>query len=303
MRPSDNYLNDDRNRRMQGRPSRSYSGKDNSVHENQDRPYQNRGFFKNERPMERMEQRPFQDKKPFGGPPGIFKPGDWRCDMCQNINFSWRTACNKCKCPKKDLQLQQMPGIPSPRREMRFDNKDNYYSNRKTYYNNPKTYYNKSYPSRYKYQPGPPPPVGKYYQAKNFNAMNDYRDFKNFRGRDTKLSRYGKPSSREFHGKERSSHHYHKRKNSSHSSSKKSFSSSSYSKHKHHKSRSNESKSDNSRSNSDGSSSKKSNSDSNSESEEDVSRSRSGSGYSSPSNSDSSKKEDNSQGKKAAAKS
>lgn len=36
----------------------------------------------------------------FGGPPGLFKENDWRCENCQNINFSWRTMCNKCKYPK-----------------------------------------------------------------------------------------------------------------------------------------------------------------------------------------------------------
>ena len=38
----------------------------------------------------------------FGGPPGVFKEGDWRCENCQNINFKWRVECNKCKYPKRD---------------------------------------------------------------------------------------------------------------------------------------------------------------------------------------------------------
>ena len=29
-------------------------------------------------------------------------PGDWRCDQCNNINFSFRRECNRCKAPKPD---------------------------------------------------------------------------------------------------------------------------------------------------------------------------------------------------------
>jgi hypothetical protein len=38
----------------------------------------------------------------FGGKPGLFKEGDWRCEKCNNVNFSWRVACNVCK-ESKDL--------------------------------------------------------------------------------------------------------------------------------------------------------------------------------------------------------
>jgi len=30
----------------------------------------------------------------------IFKDGDWKCNSCNNINFSWRTKCNICKRSK-----------------------------------------------------------------------------------------------------------------------------------------------------------------------------------------------------------
>ena len=29
-------------------------------------------------------------------------PGDWRCNSCNNINFSFRRACNRCQAPKPD---------------------------------------------------------------------------------------------------------------------------------------------------------------------------------------------------------
>ena len=46
------------------------------------------------------ESKPFAKKeerrKPaahLGGPPGLFKEGDWRCAKCGNINFSRRNTC------------------------------------------------------------------------------------------------------------------------------------------------------------------------------------------------------------------
>ena len=28
------------------------------------------------------------------------KEGDWRCMHCKNLNYSFRTLCNRCKIPK-----------------------------------------------------------------------------------------------------------------------------------------------------------------------------------------------------------
>ena len=28
------------------------------------------------------------------------KEGDWKCIHCKNINYSFRTLCNRCKLPK-----------------------------------------------------------------------------------------------------------------------------------------------------------------------------------------------------------
>lgn len=43
------------------------------------------------------------DTKPrgyLGGPIGLYKVGDWKCPSCNNVNFRFRTLCNRCKLPK-----------------------------------------------------------------------------------------------------------------------------------------------------------------------------------------------------------
>ena len=51
----------------------------------------------------------FNNKKTF-----IEKPGDWICNNCQNLNFSFRTNCNRCHISKiqnqkliHDLEMQR----------------------------------------------------------------------------------------------------------------------------------------------------------------------------------------------------
>ena len=34
--------------------------------------------------------------KNLGGPPGLFREGDWACSKCDNINFAKRQCCNRC---------------------------------------------------------------------------------------------------------------------------------------------------------------------------------------------------------------
>lgn len=240
--------------------------------------------WKSDKPRGEYSPRNFQGRR-FNGPPGLFKEGDWKCQLCQNINFSWRSVCNKCHHPKTGQSNGPVENIPQGGNFRRFDN-----NNRDFYYNNKKPpYLSKPFNFRSnQYQPAQG--MTKFYPGKGFNSFNDYGDYKS---RESKFGKPGRNSIRDFHGKERnekrSSHHYHKRRNSSNSSSKRSSSSSSYSRHKHRKSSSdNESKSGDSRSKSDESSSRKSKSDSDS----DVSRSRSGSGYSSHSNSESSSKKE-----------
>ena len=41
----------------------------------------------------------FNNKKTF-----IEKPGDWICNNCQNLNFSFRTNCNRCHISKSENQ-------------------------------------------------------------------------------------------------------------------------------------------------------------------------------------------------------
>lgn len=31
-----------------------------------------------------------------------FRPGDWICAICQNLNFSFRKDCNRCKLQTKE---------------------------------------------------------------------------------------------------------------------------------------------------------------------------------------------------------
>lgn len=38
-------------------------------------------------------------KKPF-----IERPGDWICCNCQNLNFAFRTNCNRCHLSKAENQ-------------------------------------------------------------------------------------------------------------------------------------------------------------------------------------------------------
>lgn len=46
------------------------------------------------------------------GGPG--REGDWRCaeSSCGNMNFSWRSECNRCKTPRSDLTGGPGPGGP-----------------------------------------------------------------------------------------------------------------------------------------------------------------------------------------------
>ena len=40
-----------------------------------------------------------KNKKPL-----IERPGDWICSGCQNLNFAFRTNCNRCHLPKEGNQ-------------------------------------------------------------------------------------------------------------------------------------------------------------------------------------------------------
>ena len=40
-----------------------------------------------------------KNRRPF-----IERPGDWICYNCQNLNFQFRTNCNRCHIPKIENQ-------------------------------------------------------------------------------------------------------------------------------------------------------------------------------------------------------
>ena len=42
----------------------------------------------------------------LGGPPGLFKEGDWKCKFCGNVNFEKRSKCNRCKKNKEDVAIE-----------------------------------------------------------------------------------------------------------------------------------------------------------------------------------------------------
>ncbi len=37
------------------------------------------------------------------------RPNDWVCGMCNNINFHWRTECNRCKTTRNDSNSHPAP--------------------------------------------------------------------------------------------------------------------------------------------------------------------------------------------------
>lgn len=48
---------------------------------------------------EKNAKRNQNNKKHF-----IERPGDWICCNCKNLNFTFRTSCNRCKLPKSENQ-------------------------------------------------------------------------------------------------------------------------------------------------------------------------------------------------------
>lgn len=46
---------------------------------------------------------PKKDLKDFRGPEGLFKKGDWTCNVCGNVNWERRQNCNKCQNPKPNV--------------------------------------------------------------------------------------------------------------------------------------------------------------------------------------------------------
>jgi len=81
----------------------------------------------------------------FGGKPGLFKEGDWRCEKCNNVNFSWRSACNMCKELKSTgndrLSIDKNRGEHDRPRDRSRDRDNKYYE----HHRNKGKYSNSSY--------------------------------------------------------------------------------------------------------------------------------------------------------------
>ncbi|PHJ23977.1 ran binding protein [Cystoisospora suis] len=53
---------------------------------------------------------PLKDIPNLGGPPGLFKHGDWPCTHCGNVNWARRSTCNICSAPKPNSQDEPRMG-------------------------------------------------------------------------------------------------------------------------------------------------------------------------------------------------
>jgi hypothetical protein len=45
---------------------------------------------------------PKKKQKPF-----TERTGDWICKKCKNLNFAFRQECNRCKLPRKEVEIEE----------------------------------------------------------------------------------------------------------------------------------------------------------------------------------------------------
>ena len=45
---------------------------------------------------------PKKKQKPF-----TERTGDWICKICKNLNFAFRQECNRCKLPRKEVEIEE----------------------------------------------------------------------------------------------------------------------------------------------------------------------------------------------------
>ena len=91
--------------------------------------------------MNKNHYNKFQRKiKYFSG-----RSGDRTCNNCRNLNFAFRTVCNRCKLPKPETtEKKESKGTNEDKKNTlegnrnRFQNK-NKYKNKKNYYYNDMT--------------------------------------------------------------------------------------------------------------------------------------------------------------------
>lgn len=212
----------------------------------------------------------FNNNRRNFGSMGLFQEGDWKCEVCQNINFSWRTLCNKCKHPKKESNQI----LSSPNNNFNSENKNMQISN-----NFQRQFKNENFNQRRR--------ENNY----NYSNRNNQVRARNNMFNENKVNRFNRNYKSGYYYR----NNYHGQSyNSSNSSSRKRSSSSSSSYRSRHR-RSNSS----SKSGSDSDSkSRDSSSMGKSDSGSDISRSRSGSGYSSNSGSESSSNKGNNENNK-----
>lgn len=100
-KPQDDFIGKPKKRYGSGNYySRSHSGSSDRDKHHHHHHSRKRSYSRSDSNLRNPRQ--LQNPSFLGGPPGLFKEGDWRCDNCKNINFSWRDKCNKCNRPKKD---------------------------------------------------------------------------------------------------------------------------------------------------------------------------------------------------------
>lgn len=62
-------------------------------------------IFLNQVQLNKNHYNKFQRKmKYFSG-----RTGDWTCNNCRNLNFAFRTVCNRCKLPKPETTEKKEP--------------------------------------------------------------------------------------------------------------------------------------------------------------------------------------------------
>lgn len=54
--------------------------------------------------MKELNLRKEKNAKKSGKKHFTERPGDWICYNCQNLNFTFRTSCNRCNLPKFENQ-------------------------------------------------------------------------------------------------------------------------------------------------------------------------------------------------------
>eukprot|EP00735_Rhodelphis_limneticus_P008106 TRINITY_DN20896_c0_g1::TRINITY_DN20896_c0_g1_i1::g.12433::m.12433 TRINITY_DN20896_c0_g1::TRINITY_DN20896_c0_g1_i1::g.12433 ORF type:complete len:171 (+),score=6.01,sp/Q5ZLX5/ZRAB2_CHICK/56.25/8e-16,zf-RanBP/PF00641.13/7.6e-06,zf-RanBP/PF00641.13/5e+02,Desulfoferrod_N/PF06397.7/0.43,Desulfoferrod_N/PF06397.7/2e+02 TRINITY_DN20896_c0_g1_i1:34-546(+) len=103
--------NDDRDRRDRDRD------RDNT------RDYRDRDRDRKDNHRDHREDRPAaselgRESERFGG---LFKPNDWKCTMCGNINWARRSTCNECNAPKPGRKTEERTGAGGGFREITDD--------------------------------------------------------------------------------------------------------------------------------------------------------------------------------------